>query len=75
LAKTGSFIVAIITEKIWYPQCCTPGVAPAEYEEAIRTELVADGTKQEAATAEVKWLDDCFASYVVPNHQQRSQTK
>jgi len=52
-----------------------PGVAPAEYEEAIRGQLVAAGAAKEAAAAEVKWLNDCFASYVVPKHQQRSETK
>jgi hypothetical protein len=46
-----------------------PGVAPAEYEEAIRGQLVAAGATQDAAAAEVKWLDDCFASYVVPKHR------
>jgi hypothetical protein len=53
----------------------TPGVPPAEYEDAIRGQLVAAGATEEAAQAEVKWLDNCFASYVVPNHQQRSQTE
>jgi hypothetical protein len=41
----------------------------------MRGQLVAAGASQEAATAEVKWLDDCFAAYVVPKDQQRSQTK
>jgi len=31
---------------------------------------MAVGTSPEAATAEVKWLDDCFASYVAPKQQQ-----
>jgi hypothetical protein len=35
---------------------------------------MADGASQ-AAAAEVKWLDDCFASDVVPKNPQRSQTK
>ena len=52
-----------------------PGVPPAEYEDAIRAQLVAAGASQEAAAAEVKWLDDCFASYVVPKDRQRSQTE
>jgi hypothetical protein len=53
----------------------TPGVLPADYEAALRDQLVAAGFTQQAAVAEVKWLDDCFASYVVPNNQQRSPTK
>jgi hypothetical protein len=52
-----------------------PGVAPAEYETALRAQFLAAGFTQQAATAEVKWLDDCFDSYVVPKNQQRSQTK
>ena len=52
-----------------------PGVSPTEYENAIRAQLVAAGASQEAAAAEVKWLKDCFASYVVPKHQQRSETE
>jgi hypothetical protein len=40
-------------------------VPPASYEDAIRGQLVAAGASQEAAIAEVKWLVDCFASYVV----------
>jgi hypothetical protein len=37
--------------------------------------LMAVGTSQEAATAEVKCLDDCFASYVAPKQEQRSETQ
>lgn len=46
-----------------------PGLAPAEYADAIRGQLVAAGATQDAAAAEVKWLDDCSASYVAPKHQ------
>jgi len=42
-----------------------PGVLPDEYRAQIRQQIAAAGASQEAATAEVKWLDDCFASYVV----------
>jgi hypothetical protein len=52
-----------------------PGASPAYYEDAIRGQLMAAGTSREAATAEVKWLDDCFASYVAPKQQQRSETQ
>ena len=52
-----------------------PGVPPAQYEDAIRSQLVSAGATQEAATAEVKWLNDCFASYVAPKNRQRSQTE
>ena len=45
-----------------------PGVPPAQYEDAIRGQLLSAGASQEAATAEVKWLDDCFASSIVPKH-------
>jgi hypothetical protein len=43
----------------------TPGVLPAEYESQIHQQIVAAGKTPEAATAEIKWLDECFASYVV----------
>jgi hypothetical protein len=51
------------------------GGTPADYEAALRTQLVAAGSTEEAATAEVRWLKDCFASYVVPNNQRRSLPK
>jgi hypothetical protein len=35
-----------------------PGVPPAEYEDTIHGQLVAAGATQEAAEAEVKWLDE-----------------
>ena len=47
-----------------------PGLPATEYETAILAQLVAAGATREAAAAEVKWLDDCFASYVVPKKQQ-----
>jgi hypothetical protein len=50
-----------------------PGVPPAQYEDALRSQLVSAGATEEAATAEVKWLDDCFASYVAPKDRLRSQ--
>jgi hypothetical protein len=52
-----------------------PGVPAARYEDAMRGQFVAAGASRAAAAAEVKWLDDCFASYVVPKHPQRSQTR
>ena len=51
-----------------------PGVPPPECEDAIRAQVMTAGTTQKAAAAEVKWLDDCFASYVAPKDQERSQT-
>lgn len=42
-----------------------PSVLPTEYETQIRQQIVAAGKTQEAASAEVTWLDECFASYVV----------
>ena len=50
-----------------------PGASPAYYEDAIRGQLVAAGASLEAAAAEVKWLNDCFASYVAPKNRQRLQ--
>jgi hypothetical protein len=44
------------------------GVPPAQYEDAIRGQLVSAGATREAATVEVKWLTDCFAGYVAPKH-------
>ena len=52
-----------------------PGVSSADYEAAIRAQLVSAGASQEAAAAEVRWLNDCFASYVVPKKQQQSEIK
>jgi hypothetical protein len=52
-----------------------PGAPPAEYEDAIRSQLVTSGVTREAATAEVKWPDDCFASYFAPKNRRRSQQK
>jgi hypothetical protein len=52
-----------------------PGALPTDYEAALRGQLKAAGASQEAAAAEVKWLDDRFASYVVPKDPRRSQTK
>jgi hypothetical protein len=40
-----------------------PGVTPTVYEAEIRQQLVAAGASEEAAIAEVKWLDGCFATY------------
>jgi hypothetical protein len=51
------------------------GGTPDEYEAALRAQFVAAGFTQQAASAEVRWLDDCFASYVVPKNPQPSQTK
>jgi len=42
-----------------------PGVLPAQYEAQLREQIAAAGATQEAAAAEVAWLDTCFASYVV----------
>jgi hypothetical protein len=40
-----------------------PSVTPDAYEAQIRQQLVAAGATQEAAVAEMKWLDGCFATY------------
>jgi len=40
-----------------------PGVTPGAYEDGIRQQLVVAGATQEAASAEVKWLVGCFATY------------
>jgi hypothetical protein len=42
-----------------------PGVLPEQYEAQLRQQIVVAGKTPEAATTEVKWLDECFASYVV----------
>jgi hypothetical protein len=42
-----------------------PGVLPTEYEAGLHQQIVAAGASEEKATAEVKWLEDCFGSYVV----------
>ena len=52
-----------------------PGASPAVYEDAIRDQLMAAGATQEAAAAEIKWLADCFASYVVPKYQPKSEAR
>ena len=64
---------ALLTLSYFYG--VAPGVSSADYEEAIRAQLVAAGATSQAAAAEVKWLDDCFASYIVPKKQQQSETK
>jgi hypothetical protein len=46
-----------------------PGLQPTAYEAGIRQQIVAAGKTQEAAIAEVKWLDECFASYAVPERR------
>jgi hypothetical protein len=48
-----------------------PGVTADAYETQIRQQLVSAGATQEAATAEVKWLDGCFATYT-PDAAHRS---
>jgi hypothetical protein len=40
-----------------------PGLPAYEYEAQIRQQIVAAGASQEAAASEVKWLDQCFATY------------
>lgn len=50
-----------------------PGVLPAQYEAELRDQIVAAGATSEAAAEDIKWLDDCFASYVVPKDQHRPQ--
>jgi ABC-type glycerol-3-phosphate transport system substrate-binding protein len=57
------------------PYGVAPGASPAYYEDAIRGQLVAAGASLEAAAAEVKWLNDCFAGYVAPKNRQRSPTE
>jgi hypothetical protein len=54
---------------------CRTSIRGASYEDAIRGQLVAAGASQAAAIAEVKWLVDCFARYVVPKNLQQSKTK
>ena len=48
-----------------------PGLPPDAYEAQIRQQLVAAGATSEAAAAEMKWLDGCFATYV-PDAAHRS---
>jgi hypothetical protein len=43
----------------------SPGVLPTEYETQLRQQIVAAGATDEAAAAEVKWLDECFGTYAV----------
>jgi hypothetical protein len=64
---------ALLTLSYFYG--VAPGVPPAQYEDAIRAQLVSAGATQEAAAAEVHWLEDCFASYVAPKDRPRSQTE
>jgi hypothetical protein len=40
------------------------GVPAETYENALRQQLVAAGSSERAAAAEIKWLDECFASCV-----------
>jgi hypothetical protein len=46
-----------------------PGVLPEQYESRLRQQIVAAGKTPEAAASEVKWLNECFASYVVAEHR------
>jgi hypothetical protein len=46
-----------------------PGASPSQYEYELRGQLVAAGASEDAATAEIKWLNNCFSSYVPPAHQ------
>lgn len=48
-----------------------PGVTADAYEAVIRQQLVAAGATEEAALAEMKWLDACFANYA-PDSAHRS---
>jgi hypothetical protein len=48
-----------------------PGLSPESYELQIRQQLVAAGATQEAASAEMKWLDRCFATFT-PDSTHRS---
>jgi hypothetical protein len=48
-----------------------PGLPPAAYEAQLREQLVAAGRTQEAAVAEIQWLDGCFATYT-PDSAHRS---
>jgi hypothetical protein len=40
-----------------------PGLPADAYETQIRQQLVAAGATQDAAIAEMKWLDQCFTTY------------
>jgi len=42
-----------------------PGLSPAVYEAQLREQIIAAGASEEAAAAQVKWLDECFGSYAV----------
>lgn len=48
-----------------------PGLSVDSYETEIRQQLVAAGSTQEAAAAEMKWLDACFATFT-PDKAHRS---
>jgi hypothetical protein len=40
-----------------------PGLMPEAYEAQLHQQIVAAGASEQAASADVKWLKDCFASY------------
>jgi hypothetical protein len=52
---------ALITLAYFYG--VIPGQSVDAYETQIRQQLVAAGATQEAAAAEMKWLDGCFATF------------
>jgi hypothetical protein len=42
-----------------------PSQSPAAYEVQLRQQIIAAGASEEAAAAQVKWLNECFGSYVI----------
>jgi hypothetical protein len=45
------------------------GVSAEQYENALHQQIVAAGSSEAAAAAEIKWLDECFASGVFVKHR------
>jgi hypothetical protein len=45
-----------------------PNMSSTQYEAAVREQMVAAGSTEAAAAAEVGWLNECFAKYPMPKH-------
>jgi hypothetical protein len=42
-----------------------PGASVDGYENALHQQIVAAGSSEQAAAAEIKWLEECFAQSIV----------
>jgi hypothetical protein len=49
----------------------TPGLMPEAYESELRQQMIAAGESEQHALAEIKWLNECFASYTPAGHDSQ----